>query len=145
MNTGARAVVSLWIAAVSLLWGSAAALPAQGSGEQSSAPSPDLLGKRRLELFVRAGQQPLKQMGGDIFQFATDSERCRVDYGSKACGLSTQPLKGGESEQVFDYYVRQPTNAAIEQHPPSVHKEDWDWSPNPASAGQSNKSRDDRK
>jgi hypothetical protein len=145
MSTRSRAVVSLWIAAVSLLWGVASALPAQAGPAQSSAPPPDSLGKNRVELFIRAGQQPLKQMGSDVFHFATDSERCRVDYGSKACGLLTEPLKAGELEQVFDYYVRQPTNAAIEQHPPSVHKEDWEWSPNPASAGQSGKSGDERK
>lgn len=107
---------------------------------ETSAPSPDSLRQRRVELFVTAGKQPLKQMASDVFQFAADSERCRVTYGSKACGLPSDSLKSGDVEEVFDYYVRQPTNAAIDQQRPSIQKQDWDWNP---SVGQSEgKSRD---
>jgi hypothetical protein len=107
---------------------------------ESATPSPDSLRQRRVELFVKAGQQPLKQMANDLFQFATDSERCRVSYGSKACGLPSDSLKGGGVDQVFDYYVRQPTDAVIDQERPSVQRQDWDWNPNARGSG--DKSRD---
>lgn len=106
----------------------------------SPAPSPESLRQRRVELFVKAGQQPPQEMANDVFQFATDSERCRVTYGSKACGLPSDSLKSGDVEQVFDYYVRQPTDAVIDQKQPSIQRQDWDWSPNQGRSG--DKSRD---
>lgn len=107
---------------------------------ESPARSPESVRQRRVELFVKAGQQPVKQMANDVFQFATDSERCRVSYGSKACGLPSDSLKGGDVEQVFDYYVRQPTDAVIDQERPSVQRQDWDWTANPGRS--SDRSRD---
>ena len=98
------------------------------SRAEPAAPSPDSLRQQRVELFVKAGQQPLRQMANDVFQFATDSERCRVSYGSKDCGLPSSSLKGGEVDQVFDYYIRQPTNSVIDQERPSAERQDWDWS-----------------
>jgi hypothetical protein len=95
-------------------------------------PSPygiEALSRRRVQLFVMAGQEPLKEMAGNIYGFATDSEHCRVISGSQACGLSPNPLPGGSLEQVFDYYVRGPINASVSQQP-SVRKQDWNWEPN---------------
>jgi len=108
---------------------------------ESSAPSPESLRQRRVELFIKAGQQHLEAMAKDVFQFATDSERCRVRYGSKACGLPSDSLKGGDVEQVFDYYVRQPTDAVIDQEQPSIQKQDWDWTPNSSRSGNKSKVR----
>ena len=109
---------------------------------ETSAPSPESLRQRRVELFVKAGQQPLKQMASDLFQFATGSERCRVTYGSQACSLPSDSLKSGDVEQVFDYYVRQPTNAVIDQQRPSIQRRDWDWNPSVDQSG--DESRDNK-
>ena len=98
-----------------------------GVRAESSAPSPESLRQRRVELFVKAGQQPLKQVASEVFGFATESERCRVSYGSKACGLPSESLKGGDVEEVFDYYVRQPVGSAVGQQQPAIQRQDWDW------------------
>ncbi len=108
---------------------------------QSSSSSPDLLRKRRVEILVMAGQQPLKEIEVNLFQFATDSEHCRIAHGSRACGLPPEPLKAGEPEQVFDYYVRQPTNSTIDRQSPSVQKEDWNWNPDSKASGHSGDKR----
>jgi hypothetical protein len=108
----------------------ASALHAQTT---ATAPSPygtEALRKRRVQLFVMAGQEPLKEMAGNVYSFAADSEHCRVISGSQACGLSSKPLSGDALEQVFDYYVRQPINDAVGQQQPSVRKQDWNWNPN---------------
>jgi hypothetical protein len=121
--------ISLPLVAMSL------ALAVVTTRAESPAPSPESLRQRRVELFFKAGQHSLKDAANDVFQFATDSERCRVTYGSKACGLPSDSLKGGDAEQVFDYYVRQPTDAVIDQEQPSIQRQDWDWSPNPGRSG----------
>jgi hypothetical protein len=108
-------------------------VPGLHAENAGTAPSPygtEALRKRRVQLFVMAGQEPLKEMAGNIYAFATDSEHCRVISGSQACGLSPNPLPGGALEQVFDYYVRQPIDAAVDQQPTSVRKEDWIWNSN---------------
>jgi hypothetical protein len=125
MSAGPRSMASVFLPFVA----ASLALVAVTAGAQTSAPSPESLRERRVQLFVNAGRQPLKQMASDVFQFATESERCRVSYGSKACGLPSDSLKSGDVEQVFDYYVRQPTNTAIDQQRPSIQKQDWDWNP----------------
>ncbi len=112
---------------------SASLSPALLAEEPSNKPSPygtETLCRRRVQLFVLAGQEPLKDMAGNIYGFATDSEHCRVISGSQACGLSSNSLQGGTLEQVFDYYVRQPINNALDQQQPAVRKEDWNWDPN---------------
>jgi len=108
----------------------APALLAEAPGNKPSPYGTEALSKRRVQLFVLAGQEPLKEMAGNIYGFATDSEHCRIISGSQACGLSPNPLPGGSLEQVFDYYVRGPINASIGQQQPSVHKQDWNWEPN---------------
>src|SRR5215472_256696 len=111
----------------------AALAPALLAQEAANKPSPfgaEALRKRRVQLFVMAGQQPLKEMAGNVYAFATDSEHCRVISGSQACGLSSNSLSGGTLEQVFDYYVRQPINSAVDQQQPAVRKQDWNWDPN---------------
>jgi hypothetical protein len=102
---------------------------AESPADKPSPYGTEALSKRRVQLFVMAGQEPLKEMAGNIYGFATDSEHCRVISGSQACGLSPNPLPGGSLEQVFDYYVRGPINASVSQQP-SVRKQDWNWEPN---------------
>jgi len=107
--------------------------PALLAQETASKPSPygtEALRQRRVQLFVMVGQQPLKEMAGNIYGFATDSEHCRVISGSQACGLPSTSLSGGTLEQVFDYYVRQPINKAVDRQQPTVRKQDWNWDPN---------------
>lgn len=107
--------------------------PALVAEEPANKPSPygvEALCKRRVQLFVLAGQEPLKDMAGNLYGFATDSEHCRVISGSQACGLPSGSLPSGTLEQVFDYYVRQPINRAVDQQLPTVRKQDWNWDPN---------------
>jgi hypothetical protein len=121
----ARSVLSLLFAAL--------LAPALSAETPENKPSPygiEALSKRRVQLFVMSGQEPLKDMAGNVYGFATDSEHCRVISGSRACGLSPNPLPGASLEQVFDYYVRGPINASVGQQQPSVHKQDWNWEPN---------------
>lgn len=121
----------LWLVAViglALLW------PLCGRA-QPDASSLDTIRKHRVELFAMAGREHLKQMAGNILQFASDSEHCRIAYGSKACGLPSEALKGGELKQVFDYYVKQPMDAALDQRQPSAHREDWNWNPDLKQSG----------
>jgi hypothetical protein len=112
---------------------SASLAPLLLADESAGKPSPygtEALRKRRVQLFVLAGQEPLQEMAGNIYGFATDSEHCRVISGSQACGLSSSPLPGGTLEQTFDYYVRQPINKAVDQQQPAVRKQDWNWDAN---------------
>jgi hypothetical protein len=112
---------------------SAFLVPVLHAENAATAPSPygtEALRKRRVQLFVMAGQEPLNDMAGNIYSFATDSEHCRVISGSQACGLSSTSLPGETVEQIFDYYVRQPINASVGQQQPSVRKQSWDWNPN---------------
>jgi hypothetical protein len=114
-----------------LLAGSLA--PALHAENAVTAPSPygtEALRKRRVQLFVMAGQEPLKELAGNIYSLAADSEHCRVISGSQACGLSSNHLPGEALEQVFDYYVREPINDAVGQQQPSIRKQDWNWNPN---------------
>jgi hypothetical protein len=131
--TGFRSV-SLRPARTALLLLLASSLaPGLHAENSASAPSPygtEALRKRRVQLFVMAGQAPLKEMAGNIYSFAADSEHCRVISGSQACGLSSNPLPGEALEQVFDYYVREPINDAVGQQQPSIRKQDWNWNPN---------------
>ena len=119
-----RASIVLCLLFAALL---APALSAQEPASEPSSYGIQVLRKHRVQLFVMAGQEPLKQMAGNIYELATESEHCRVISGSQACGLSPAPLPGGSLEQVFVYYVRQPINASLGQQQPSVHKQDWNW------------------
>ncbi|HXJ96055.1 MAG TPA: hypothetical protein VMT20_24715 [Terriglobia bacterium] len=119
-----RAKIAIWLILGAVL------APALWAQESPSKPSPygtEALRTRRVQLFVMEGQEPLKEMAGNIYEFATDSEHCRVISGSQACGLPSNSLSGGTLEQVFDYYVRQPINKAVDQQQPAVHKQDWNW------------------
>jgi hypothetical protein len=108
----------------------APALLAQETANKPSPYGPEAVRKRRVQFFVMAGQESLKDMAGNVYGFATDSEHCRVISGSQACGLSSNSLPGGTLEQVFDYYVRQPINNAVDQQQPAIRKQDWNWDPN---------------
>lgn len=103
------------------------ALAAQDSASKPSSYGIQALRKHRVQVFVMSGQEPLKQMAGNIYELATESEHCRVISGFQACGLSPDPLPGGSLEQVFEYYVRQPINSSVGQQQPSVQKQDWNW------------------
>ena len=103
---------------------------------QSDDYSPNALRSHRLELLVRAGQDGLKPLEPAIFHFATESEHCRVTYGSKACGLSLDSLEGGGAEQVFEYYIKQPAQSGVGQQQPTIQREDWNWAPSSTQGNQ---------
>jgi hypothetical protein len=124
MKTRSNRLSGVWLAAILL-----SGLGTVCARAESDDYSPNALRRHRLELLVRAGQDGLKPLAPAVLHFATESEHCRITYGSKACGLPLDSLQGGEVEQVFDYYIKQPTAAAVAQQQPFVHREDWDWSP----------------
>jgi len=124
MNVNSRKLNGLALAAI-LIFG-LGTLPAAA---QSDDYSPNALRNHRLVLLVRSGRDGLKPLSPAVLHFATESEHCRVTYGSKACGLPSDSLKGSELEQVFDYYVRQPADSAVVQQQPAVRKDAWNWDP----------------
>jgi hypothetical protein len=102
-------------------------LAAPGWSVDSPASSPEALPKRRVELFFRATHVPLSELSQEVVQLATDSEKCRIDHGTKACQLMTAPLQGGDLENVFTYYIKSPCEAAMSRHKLQTQKESWDW------------------
>ena len=135
MKIGPRVILYRSLGALLLLTSAAFA------DAQSDPSSYGSVRKMRAELFVLAGRQPLEQMAGNVFEFAVESERCRIAYGSKTCGLPPEALKSGELESVFDYYVRQPMNSAVDRQVPSAHKEDWNWGANASQSAKSGESQ----
>jgi hypothetical protein len=93
----------------------------------SAAPSPDSIRQHRLDLLLKAGKQPPGELKEELNRLAIESERCRIQNGSKACGLSQEPLPGGNVDQVFDYYVKKPTESLIDRQRLGVAKSDWNW------------------
>lgn len=106
------------------------AWPARGGqGGEPQGANPQALSQRRIQLLVKAARKDLKPLAGEIDQFAVDSEQCRAAFGSKACGLPSEPLRGGSVQQVFAYYVSQPVESALSARHLEVFKEDWQWKP----------------
>lgn len=89
--------------------------------------SPQDLIKQRVNLYLEAAHSPLEKLAPEIYSFATDSERCRMASGAKACGLPADPLQGSELKQIFDYYVAHPIEAGLARQKVGVHKSNWNW------------------
>jgi hypothetical protein len=89
--------------------------------------SPEAIQKRRMELFFRVPHVPLSELSQEVVQLATDSERCRIDQGTKACGLTAAPLRGGDLENVFNYYIKSPCEAMMDRQKFQIKRDSWDW------------------
>ncbi|MGH9328681.1 MAG: hypothetical protein ACRD2B_18590 [Terriglobia bacterium] len=91
--------------------------------------TPQDIGSRRAKLYLEAAREPLARMAPKIYQFALDSERCRLASGAEACGLGKTPLKDGSLKGIFNYYVKQPVEAALNQRQVKIRKSHWIWEP----------------
>ena len=124
-----RMKLSIWLVI-------ALALPASSIGVASSGRvphfSPQAIRQERAKLYVAAAQQPLAKLAPKIERLATESERCRLTSGSKACGLLATPLKSSDLKEIFKYYVKQPSEAALDQQKLGVSKSNWSWKAAPA-------------
>jgi len=91
--------------------------------------SPPAIRKVRVVLYFQAAREPLVKLAPQVYEFASNSERCRLNSGANACDLPAEPLKGSDLKQIFKYYVKGPVEAALNQQQLDVHKSDWTWRP----------------
>jgi hypothetical protein len=89
--------------------------------------SPEVISRERVKLYLAAAHEPLARLASQIYLFAADSERCRLNDGAKACGLPRVALKSTDLEPIFDYYVTQPVNAVLDERQIRTRKSDWSW------------------
>ncbi|MGH9452467.1 MAG: hypothetical protein ACRD2O_00680 [Terriglobia bacterium] len=99
--------------------------------DQESLPgfAPQAIRKLRVELYFQAGREPLAGLAPRIYHLASNSERCRLNSGAKACDLPAGPLKGSDLKQIFKYYVKSPVEARLDLQQLDIHKSDWTWQP----------------
>jgi hypothetical protein len=109
--------------------GIAVVLPARAFTYTNPAPdcSPEVIRKERVKLFLAAAREPVASLASQIYLFAADSERCRLNDGAKACGLPSVPLKSTDLEPIFDYYVTQPVDAVLKEQQIEARKDNWTW------------------
>lgn len=89
--------------------------------------TPQDIGRERAKLYVEAAREPLTKIAPQVYQFAADSEHCRLNSGAEACDLTRAPLKDGSLQGIFNYYVKQPVETALNQRQVKVRKSDWTW------------------
>jgi hypothetical protein len=100
---------------------------ARGAPGQATGSTPEAIRERRAALYLEAAKQPLSKLASQIYDFASDSERCRLESGAQACGLLAGPLKGKDLKQIFDYYVKLPVKASLDQKKVDARKSHWIW------------------
>jgi hypothetical protein len=125
-----RGAKPLFISVLLLLMLIPVALAPGAFGEdQARAPdvTPQSLSERRVRLYFQAARQPLAQLAPAVYEFAADSERCRLDHGAKECGLPVHPLNSTDLKEIYDYYVKQPVEATLSQQRVAVSKNNWAW------------------
>ena len=91
--------------------------------------SPQAVRKVRVELYIQAARESLGKLAPQVYELASNSERCRLNSGAKACDLPSEPLKGSDLKQIFKYYVKGPVQAALSRQQIDVQKSDWTWQP----------------
>lgn len=106
-------------------------LPVAAFADSQGLPlvSPQDISRERAKLYLEGAREPLAKIAPQIYQFAADSERCRLNSGTEACGLTDIPLKDGSLKGVFNYYVKEPVEAVLNRERVRVHKRDWTWEP----------------
>jgi hypothetical protein len=127
------------LAALAAQDAAAAAQPALSSGGSSRGSSwlpshlpafaPLAIRRTRVALYFQAARDPLIKLAPQVYELASNSERCRLKSGAKACGLPAEPLKGTDLKQIFKYYVKVPVEARLERQQLDIHKSDWTWQP----------------
>jgi hypothetical protein len=53
------------------------------------------------------------------------SETCRIQHGSKACGLPERPLDSSKLEDRYAYYVRGPVEAHSKDQKMKIDRQHW--------------------
>jgi hypothetical protein len=91
-------------------------------------PSLPELNKQRMSIFLAASRTSLAKVSPDLDRLAITSESCRLQRGSKACGLVEQPLRARTIEERFDYYVQHPLQATLGEMETTSRRENWNWS-----------------
>jgi hypothetical protein len=91
--------------------------------------SPQAINQERVKLYFAAAREPLARLASEVYLFAADSERCRLNDGARACGLPGDPLKSTDLQRIFDYYVNNPVEAVLNQRQIKTTKSDWTWQP----------------
>jgi hypothetical protein len=112
-----------------LAFGALLPLNALSSSSNVRDCSPQAVKQERVKLYLAAAREPLARLASEVYLFAADSERCRLNDGSKPCGLPDTPLNSTDLEPIFDYYVKQPVQAVLKQQQIKAHKSDWTWQP----------------
>lgn len=93
--------------------------------------SPVTLSTQRAAIILKATHAPIADVENDLNHLALLSERCRVESGAKACGLSDKPLESNSLDERYAYYVRQPMDAHASGHQAKVDKHNWAAPPAP--------------
>ena len=93
--------------------------------------SPATLSTQRAAIILKATHAPIADVENDLNHLALLSERCRVESGAKACGLSDKPLESNSLDERYAYYVRQPMDAHASGHQAKVDKHNWAAPPAP--------------
>lgn len=104
----------------------AAVFPVHGDARDCT---PQTINEERVKLYLAEAREPLGKLAPQVYIFAADSERCRLDDGAKICGLPDEPLKSTDLEAIFNYYVKQPVAAALNRQQVHTRKSDWTWRP----------------
>jgi hypothetical protein len=92
---------------------------------ESPDAQPEALGKQRATLYLQATRGPLANLESDLNHLALLSEKCRVDYGAQACGLSDKPLESGKLEERYAYYVKQPVETRSKGQELKIRRGNW--------------------
>jgi hypothetical protein len=93
--------------------------------------SPAALGNQRTAIILKATHAPISDIENELNRLAVLSERCRVESGPKACGLSDKPLDTNGLDERYAYYVRTPMEAHAGGHQAKVDKHNWEAPPPP--------------
>ncbi|HUY15841.1 MAG TPA: hypothetical protein VMX16_19760 [Terriglobia bacterium] len=89
--------------------------------------SPQAVRKIRADIYIQAAREALVKLAPQVYELASNSERCRLNSGAKACDLPAEPLKGSDLQHIFKYYVKGPVEAALSRQQLDVQKSDWTW------------------
>ena len=98
---------------------------------QNSDQSPATLSTERAAIILKATHAPIAGVENELNHLALLSERCRVESGAKACGLSDKPLESNSLDERYAYYVRQPMDEHASGHHAKVDKHNWAAPPAP--------------
>jgi len=127
-------VSGVWAARWLLTLGAAGALVltlAPSSRAENADAQPEALSKQRAALYLEATRGPLANLENDLNHLALLSEKCRVEYGTQACGLSDKPLESDKLEERYAYYVKGPVEARSKGEALKIDRGHWGKSSGP--------------